>query len=122
MVCLKPNRTNIETHNSGATKNCGRYYQVQSGDICQLVALNNTISIALFEAINPSINAECTNLVPGLYYCVLPTGGWNSTGSAASVTTTVSAPAPTTSGECLAYFPTPIRDISSLVKPWKLSN
>ena len=104
MVYLKTNQTNIKNHYLGATKNCGRYYQVQSGDICQLVALNNTISISLFEAINPSINADCTNLVPGLYYCVLPTGGWNITGNAVPVTTTVSAPAPTTSGECLTYL------------------
>lgn len=97
-VCLKLLGYYL-TMNLGTTAKCGGYYKVQSGDICQLVALNNTISIALFEAINPSINSNCTNLVPGLYYCVFPSANWNVTGNATTVTTTVAAPAPTTSGK-----------------------
>ncbi|RHZ48397.1 uncharacterized protein CDV56_102294 [Aspergillus thermomutatus] len=74
-----------------------RYYQVNEGDYCQLIALNFTITVSLFEAINPQINAGCSNLTPGLYYCVLPTADWNQT----TTTTTSSyqtAPAPTPSG------------------------
>lgn len=97
-VCLKLEGYYL-TINLGTTAKCGEYYKVQSGDICQLVALNNTISIALFEAINPSINSDCTNLVPGLYYCVFPTANWNVIGNATTATTTVAAPAPTTSGK-----------------------
>ncbi|GIC92923.1 uncharacterized protein Aud_009401 [Aspergillus udagawae] len=81
----------------GTTPKCGKYYQVNEGDYCQLIALNFTITVSLFEAINPQINAGCSNLSPGLYYCVLPTADWNQT----TTTTTSSyqtAPAPTPSG------------------------
>lgn len=56
---------------------------------------NATISLDLFRAINPSINANCTNLFLGTYYCVSPVAGWNGT----SVTSTIATPAaPTPSG------------------------
>ena len=84
----------------GTTTHCGKYYKVQTGDDCQVVALNNTIVISLFQQINPDINAGCTNLVPGLYYCVEPTADWNNTSSSSSTTSSlVTAPAPTPSGE-----------------------
>jgi hypothetical protein len=65
---------------SGTTQ-CGKYYDVQAGDMCQLIALNNSISVPLFEDINPSVNSNCGNLVPGLYYCVWPMIDWNVTAS-----------------------------------------
>jgi hypothetical protein len=81
----------------GTTKNCGQYYQVNSGDNCQQISLNNTITVQEFEEINPSINANCTNLSPGLYYCVWPTATWNAT--AANTTSTIATPpAPTPTG------------------------
>ncbi|GFF82980.1 autolysin [Aspergillus lentulus] len=62
-----------------------------------LISLNFTITVSIFEAINPQTDAGCSNLSPGLYYCVLPTADWNQT-----TTTTMSsyhtAPAPTPSG------------------------
>lgn len=81
----------------GTTPKCGKCYQVNKGDYCQLIALNFTITVSLFEAINPQIDAGCSNLSPGLYYCVLPTADWNQT----TTTTTSSyqtAPAPAPSG------------------------
>jgi hypothetical protein len=81
----------------GTTKNCGQYYQVNPGDNCQQISLNNTITVQEFEEINPSINANCTNLSPGLYYCVWPTATWNAT--AANTTSTIATPpAPTPTG------------------------
>ncbi|OQE12254.1 hypothetical protein PENVUL_c001G06580 [Penicillium vulpinum] len=85
----------------GTTTDCGKYYDVQSGDDCSLIALNNTITISLFKAINPSVNTDCTNLVPGLSYCVFPVASWNSTDATTTTTATasyVTAPAPTVSG------------------------
>ena len=80
------------------TTQCGKYYTVLSGDDCSLIALNNTIAITLFEAINPSINSNCTNLVPGLAYCVSPTADWNSTSAATTTSAYVTAPDPTPTG------------------------
>ncbi|KAI5116230.1 hypothetical protein M0805_001222 [Coniferiporia weirii] len=57
---------------SGTTADCGRYYQVKSGDICQTVALSNGVSLADFLTLNPELNANCTNLWLNYYYCVAP--------------------------------------------------
>jgi LysM repeat protein len=81
------------------TIKCGKYYTVLSGDDCSLITLNNTIAITLFEAINPSINSGCTNLVPGLAYCVSPKVNWNATSNSTTTTSGyVSAPDPTPTG------------------------
>ena len=108
---------------SGTTKDCGKYYVVQyvsrsspyvsssvsyelpltntlQGDTCQLVALNQTIALGLFEAINPAINADCTNLELGFNYCVIPTADWNTTVSS----TIASAPTTTPSGTTAACY------------------
>ncbi|EIN13862.1 hypothetical protein PUNSTDRAFT_41286 [Punctularia strigosozonata HHB-11173 SS5] len=57
---------------SGTTTACGRWYQVQSGDICQTVALANSVSLADFQTLNPQIDENCTNLWLDYYYCVAP--------------------------------------------------
>ncbi len=83
----------------GTTADCGKYYQVATGDNCQQISLNHTVTIQLFQAINPSINTGCTNLSPGLYYCIWPTADWNATALNSTVTSAfVTAPAPTPSG------------------------
>lgn len=79
---------------SGTTRDCGKWYLVQPGDFCQLVALNKTIDLGLFLSINPSLDSSCSNLLAGVYYCVQPTADWNST----TTSTVVSPPAPTPSG------------------------
>ncbi|MCJ1435514.1 hypothetical protein MMC27_004888 [Xylographa pallens] len=85
---------------SGTTVDCGKYYE---GDNCQLVALNQTISLSLFQSINPSINSACTNLELGVYYCVFPTADWNSTASSTIATAPTSTPSGTTA-DCYAYY------------------
>lgn len=82
----------------GTTKNCGLYYEVKPGDFCDSIADRFSIDYQLFRDINPAIDPECTNLVPGLYYCVSPTRDWNQTTTTISTSTYASAPAPTTSG------------------------
>lgn len=57
---------------SGSTSACGRWYQVQSGDICQTVALGNNVAFTDFLTLNPEIDANCTNLWLNYYYCVAP--------------------------------------------------
>ncbi|KAH9478590.1 LysM domain-containing protein [Psilocybe cubensis] len=80
----------------GTTPECGKFYQVNSGDNCQQISLNNSINVDLFEQINPSINSGCTNLTPGLYYCVWPLSDWNATITTTS--TIATPPGPTPSG------------------------
>ncbi|KAJ6538819.1 hypothetical protein DFH09DRAFT_71517 [Mycena vulgaris] len=57
---------------SGTTSNCGKYYQVQQGDICNTVVLANAISLPDFLTLNPEIDGNCTNLWLDYYYCVAP--------------------------------------------------
>ncbi|KAL4785020.1 hypothetical protein BJX76DRAFT_347341 [Aspergillus varians] len=82
----------------GTTARCGQYYQVKSGDYCDSIADRFSLDFGLFREINPAINAECTNLVPGLYYCVSPTVDWNQTTTTTVTSAYTSAPAPTPSG------------------------
>ncbi|KAL4971932.1 hypothetical protein BDW66DRAFT_163288 [Aspergillus desertorum] len=82
----------------GTTKNCGQYYEVKPGDYCDSIADRFSIDYQLFRDINPAIDAECTNLVPGLYYCVSPTRDWNQTTTTTTTSTYATAPAPTPSG------------------------
>ncbi|KAI4161591.1 MAG: hypothetical protein LQ342_004732 [Letrouitia transgressa] len=51
---------------TGTTRKCGKYYNVQPGEICEKVAMNNSIAITLFEAINPSIDSDCSNMLSGV--------------------------------------------------------
>ncbi|EPE06530.1 hypothetical protein F503_02658 [Ophiostoma piceae UAMH 11346] len=108
------------------TTHCGEYYTAVSGDNCALIATNNTISIDLFLAINPSLDTKCTNLLVGLAYCVFPTADWNATssssGSAPPTTSTlayVSAPAPTPTGttsKCYKYHTVVSGDYCGLIE------
>ncbi|KAJ7894191.1 hypothetical protein B0H14DRAFT_2683543 [Mycena olivaceomarginata] len=49
---------------------CEEYYTIESGDTCNLVAGEWGLTVAQFVALNPEINAECTNLFLGEAYCV----------------------------------------------------
>ncbi len=88
----------------GTTTRCGQYYQVRSGDYCNSISDRFSIDLDLFRAINPSINADCTNLVPGLYYCVSPTLDWDQTTTTTVTSAYNTAPAPTPSGTTLQCF------------------
>lgn len=83
---------------SGTTRQCGKYHQVIAGDICQQISLVYTISVSLFMAINPSIDKDCYNLIPTLYYCVFPMQNWNATANATTTSIYVIPPAPTSTG------------------------
>jgi LysM repeat protein len=103
----------------GTTSDCGAYYQAVAGDNCQQISLNQTITVELFEAINPSINANCTNLSPGFYYCIYPTLDWNSTSIACASLTAVAAPAPTTPGTispCYGWYTIQSGDSCSVIE------
>ncbi|KAK5652943.1 hypothetical protein OQA88_9422 [Cercophora sp. LCS_1] len=88
---------------SGTTTKCGKYYQVQLGDYCELVAVNQTVGLDLFLAMNPQVDASCTNLLAGVYYCVLPTQDWNTTATSTVVPPPASTP-PGTTENCYQWY------------------
>ncbi|KAK1535731.1 hypothetical protein CPAR01_09273 [Colletotrichum paranaense] len=88
---------------SGTTTKCGKYYKVQLGDYCELVALYQTVSLDLFRAINPQINSGCTNLQANVFYCVLPTQDWNTTATSTTVPAPTTTP-PGTTDKCYQWY------------------
>ncbi|KAF2000817.1 carbohydrate-binding module family 50 protein [Amniculicola lignicola CBS 123094] len=83
----------------GTIKNCKTYYQVQIADNCKRISIAASVSVEEFMAMNPSIDANCSNLYPGLWYCTKPLLNWNAPGNGTnSTSTTVPPPAPTPSG------------------------
>lgn len=58
----------------GSNKPCGRWYDVEAGDYCNLVVLKFAISLEDFLFLNPGINVNCTNLYAGESYCIQPVG------------------------------------------------
>jgi len=61
----------------GSNRKCGSWYNVESGDYCNLVTMRYGISLEDFVFLNPSINSNCTNLLLGISYCVEPVGDIN---------------------------------------------
>ncbi|KUL81901.1 hypothetical protein ZTR_09536 [Talaromyces verruculosus] len=55
---------------SGTTAGCGLFYNVVAGDDCQVVCLKNGITFPQFQALNPEIDSNCTNLWLNYAYCV----------------------------------------------------
>ncbi|RDW67396.1 uncharacterized protein DSM5745_09262 [Aspergillus mulundensis] len=106
--------------------NCGLYYTVQQGDICDDVTLRFSLTLAQLIAMNPSIDEECSNLLYGEHctvateglaymscgtgfdYCVAPVHGpvtstaipttTTSDGGGTTTSTTVTAPTETRTG------------------------
>ncbi|KAK4128906.1 carbohydrate-binding module family 50 protein [Parathielavia appendiculata] len=62
---------------AGSNKPCGRWYDVEAGDYCNLVVLKFAISLEDFLFLNTGINVNCTNLYAGESYCVQPVGDIN---------------------------------------------
>ncbi|TFK33710.1 hypothetical protein BDQ12DRAFT_670041 [Crucibulum laeve] len=88
----------------GTMANCGKFYEVNPGDNCQQISLNNSISVDLFKETNPLINADCTNLTPGLFYCIWPLTNWNATNNATTTLTIATPPALTPTGSTSNCF------------------
>ncbi|KAI0443524.1 hypothetical protein F4803DRAFT_514520 [Xylaria telfairii] len=61
----------------GVNHNCGRYYQVQPDEYCNLIVLHFGISLQDFRFLNSEINDNCTNLFAYESYCILPVGDIN---------------------------------------------
>ncbi|KAI0364300.1 hypothetical protein BV20DRAFT_1029986 [Pilatotrama ljubarskyi] len=63
-----PLPTNIA--NGTITDGCTEYYTIQSGDSCSVIETTFSISLSDFRTWNPEVNAQCTNIILGLAYCV----------------------------------------------------
>ncbi|QPG94582.1 hypothetical protein C2857_006430 [Epichloe festucae Fl1] len=61
----------------GSNKPCGRWYEVESGDYCNMVTLKSAISLPDFLFLNTGINSNCTNLLAAESYCVQAVGDIN---------------------------------------------
>lgn len=93
----------------GSIPNCGRYYSVVPGDICYTIALNFSITFDEFRSMNPSIDAECTNLLSGFDYCVATVDGTTSPEPPSPTVTPVPPPtstAPGTTSQCYEWYTT----------------
>ncbi|KAF4552682.1 LysM domain-containing protein 5 [Elsinoe fawcettii] len=104
---------------SGTTNNCGKWYEVKSGDDCQQISVAYSIAVPLLKQINPSINSDCSNILIGFYYCIQPTADWNNVTSAPSPTVTQAPPAPTSSGtvgSCFAWHVIESGDYCGLIE------
>lgn len=53
---------------------CAQWYVIQEGDYCDSVSIHQNIALKDFYFLNPKINANCTNLLLGLAYCVQAVG------------------------------------------------
>lgn len=49
---------------------CTRTYTVQNGDICDSISAANNVSTYQLAVVNPEINHDCTNLLPGQQLCL----------------------------------------------------
>lgn len=56
----------------GVPTNCTTYYTVGAGDTCDSVAERFNTTFLRLQALNPSLNAQCSNLWLGYGYCVTP--------------------------------------------------
>lgn len=79
-----PSEPTVSPIMPGADSNCDRYYKVQSGDSCDVVASKNGITVAQLKSWNTEINAACSNLWLDYYVCTRVPG--------ATVPTTTTAP------------------------------
>lgn len=77
----------------GTVPNCGSYYVVQVGDECNVVAIRFGITFGVLRAMNPSLDATCSNLFAEEAYCVALVDGTSvTTAPIASASATFSLP------------------------------
>ncbi|KAH9204753.1 hypothetical protein DL95DRAFT_318816, partial [Leptodontidium sp. 2 PMI_412] len=86
--------------NPGTPADCCRYYVVQSGDTCSIIASRFGTTVAEFEALNPDINLGCTNLNPDL---ALVVSSYLSASSASCMPTPAST-RPGQAAQCCQFY------------------
>ncbi|KAH9480415.1 LysM domain-containing protein [Psilocybe cubensis] len=98
---------------ANAITSCAQFYTVQSGDGCGSIESSFALTNSQFDQLNPGLTSDCTNLVLGLAYCVLPTVPFSppsSTGPPDNV-----APGTITDG-CTSYYTVQSGDTCSVME------
>ncbi|KAF2732645.1 hypothetical protein EJ04DRAFT_496499 [Polyplosphaeria fusca] len=106
----------------GTIKNCGHYYDTISGDYCQMIAMNFSITFDQLRTMNPQLDTDCLNLWANASYCVATVRGSTLTpitlsstsmkpsstsvkpSSTSTAKVTAAPPAPTQSGASKACY------------------
>ncbi|KAL5365890.1 hypothetical protein BJX96DRAFT_159953 [Aspergillus floccosus] len=102
---------------SGIASNCDRYYFVESGNTCAVIAADYGITLSNFYAWNPAVGSSCANLQAGYWVCVGVSGNPPATTATTKATTTTTkstttattgtGPSPTQAGivtDCSTYY------------------
>jgi len=58
------------TATSVLADSCKRWHTVQSGEICDSICQAESVALYQLFVLNPEIDAECTNLMPGQELCL----------------------------------------------------
>lgn len=102
---------------TGMVTDCDKFYDVQSGDDCDIIASAEDISLASLYLWNPAVGDTCEDLYLSYYVCVgvvaATTTSGSPTSTSSSVVASVTPPAPTQSGipsDCDAYAVTEAGD------------
>lgn len=88
---------------TGAIQKCAQYYTVQSGDGCPSIENRFGLTNSQFDELNPGLASDCTNLILGLAYCVLPTVPFSASNTTTTGPPSNVAPGTLTKG-CLSYY------------------
>jgi LysM repeat protein len=90
----------------GSNERCGRWYEVEAGDYCNMVILKFAISLQDFLFLNSGINVNCTNLFAEESYCVQAVGDLNTySGRPGYISYTLDDPAATFTGVPFTNLP-----------------
>lgn len=109
MTFVSKHSTPADPTPAGTVANCGKYTKAASGDFCNTIVLAAGITLDSFYTMNPSLDANCTNLLSGYDYCVALVNGSSvtTTATATATSTFVAAPTQTVTGttdECYEWY------------------
>ncbi|KAG9250036.1 uncharacterized protein F5Z01DRAFT_630406 [Emericellopsis atlantica] len=82
----------------GMIGTCDRFYLVQKGDSCSIIATNNGIPLQSFVSWNPSVMSDCSGLWAEVYVCIRVLGYQSTTVKPSSTTSAgngIATPQPT---------------------------
>jgi hypothetical protein len=93
---LPPTPSNAAS--GSAPSGCAKWYTIVTNDNCGTVSTKNGITSAQFLALNPELNAQCTNLGLGQAYCVQAPPSTATTTSTTSMSSTSTSATSTPTG------------------------